>query len=105
MKKIMLILVLIGSLAFADSAVKMEIGGMTCDGCASGIEESFTEDLPKYKVHVNYKTAIMTVSTQNGSDVNVNEVKTALEELGFKGTLMKKPKHGFSKCGSKSKCG
>lgn len=90
MKKIILSLLFISSILWADSTVKLSIGGMTCGGCASGINENFLEDLPKYKAHVDFDTAIMTVSTKDGSDVNVKEVEEALLEMDFKGTLVKK---------------
>jgi len=89
MKKIVMMLILTVAFAFADSSIKMEIGGMTCGGCATGITESFEEDFTKYKVHLDYKSAIMDISTKDGSDVNVTKVESILEEMGFKGKLIK----------------
>ena len=86
MKKIVLSLLVFGSLVMANE-VTMKIEGMTCGGCAVGINEGIPEDYPNYVVHADYKTALMSVSTKNGKQVNIKEVQTALDEMGFKGTL------------------
>jgi len=89
MKKIVMMLMLTMAFAFANNTINMEIGGMTCGGCATGITETFQEGFTKYKVHLDYKSAIMSISTKDGSDVNVSEVQGILEEMGFKGKLIK----------------
>ena len=89
MKKLLLASLLLATSLFADSSIEMRVGGMTCGGCASGINETFLEDLPQYKAYVDYETTVLHVSTNDGSDVNVAEVKSALNEMGFKGILVK----------------
>jgi len=81
----------------ADSTIKLSIGGTTCNGCATGINEAFKDDFPKYKVHLDYDSAVMTVNSKDGSDVNVKEVQEALSGMGYKGTLLKE-KNDFNKC-------
>ncbi|HFU74585.1 MAG TPA: heavy-metal-associated domain-containing protein [Helicobacteraceae bacterium] len=88
MKKIVFTLLAGVALLFADSSIAMRVGGMTCGGCASGINESFLEDLPQYNSHVDFETAILHVSTKDGSDVDVEKVKLALDEMGFSGKLV-----------------
>ncbi len=89
MKKTLLLITLLSTLLLADTSVNFRVGGMTCGGCASGINESFKEDFAGYSVHVDYDTAIMSVSTKDGSDVDVKKFQDALDEMGFKGTLVK----------------
>ena len=93
MKKLLFASLLFATSLFADSSIEMHVGGMTCGGCASGINETFLEDLPQYKAHVDYKTTILHVSTKDESDVKVAEIKSALNEMGFKGTLVKNSAH------------
>ncbi|MDF1881418.1 heavy-metal-associated domain-containing protein [Sulfurimonas sp. MAG313] len=88
MFKLFIGLFLMMSVLMAESSLKLEIGGMSCGGCANGINESFEEDLSKYKVTVDYKTAIMDISSKDGSDIDIKEVLKALEELGFKGKVI-----------------
>ena len=88
MKRIVSILIILSTMLIADSSINMRVGGMTCAGCASGINESFSEEFPNYKVHLDYDTAIMHVQSKDGSDIDINKFKEALEEMGFKGKLV-----------------
>ena len=88
MKKTMMLLLVLSSCVMADSSIKLSVSGMTCGGCASGINEGFAEDFLKYKVHVDYKSAMMRVKRKDGNDVNVKVIKEALEDMGFKGSLV-----------------
>jgi len=88
MKRIVVILMLVVTITYANSSLQLRIGGMTCGGCASGINESFEEDLPKYKVHVDFETAVMHIETKDDSDIDIKEVQDALEDMGFKGSII-----------------
>ena len=88
MKEIIIALLLASSVLLANSSVTFRVGGMTCAGCASGINESFSEDFPDYKVHLDYDSALMSVERKDGKDVDVKKFKEALEEMGFKGKLV-----------------
>ncbi len=88
MKKVVTSLLILSGIAFAQNSVDFSVVGMTCGGCAAGLNESFLEDLPQYKSHVDYETAILHVSSKDGSDVNVEEVKKTLDEMGFKGRVI-----------------
>jgi copper chaperone CopZ len=92
MRKIIIAMMFLTSLMMADSTIKLSIGGMTCNGCATGINEGFKDDFPKYKVHLDYDSAVMMVHSKDGSDVNIKEVQEALLGMGFKGTLLKETK-------------
>ena len=86
MKKIISMLLLTTTMVYAQSSVELDIGGMTCGGCSAGINESFKEDFPAYKVHVDYESARMKVQSKDGSDINIKALQEALDEMGFKGT-------------------
>ena len=64
----------------------LQINGMTYEGCSSDINESFAENFPNYKSHVNYKSKPMTIKSKDGSDIDEKKVKEALEEMGFEGS-------------------
>ena len=89
MKKIVIGLLIMLTMAFAQSTVKIEVFGMTCGGCAQTISEVLFEEYPKYKATLEYKTAILTVSTKDGSDVDIKEVQEMLQEMDFTGKLVK----------------
>ena len=88
MKKTILFVLVLSTWTMADSSIKLNVTGMTCGGCASGINEGFAEDFLKYKVYVDYKSAMMRVKRKDGNDVNVKVIKEALEDMGFKGSLV-----------------
>jgi len=84
MTKIITAILLLSSLLFAQSNVTLSISGMTCGGCAKGLNEVFKEDFPQYVVHVDYETAKMHIESKDGSDVDVVKVKKVLTEMGYK---------------------
>jgi len=59
MTKIITAILLLSSLLFAQSNVTLSISGMTCGGCAKGLNEVFKEDFPLYVIHVDYEIAKM----------------------------------------------
>jgi len=89
MKKFMFALICASAVLSASDLLSLQIGGMTCEGCSSGINESFAEDFPNYKSHVDYKSKTMIIKSKDGSDVDEKKVKEALAEMGFEGKLVK----------------
>ena len=89
MKKIILALIYASVVVSASDLLSLQISGMTCEGCSSGINESFAEDFPNYKSHVDYKSKTLTIKSKDGSDVDEKKVKKALAEMGFEGNAVK----------------
>jgi len=89
MKKMIFTLICASAILSASDLLSLQISGMTCRGCASGINESFAEDFPNYKSHVDYKSKTMTIKSKDGSDIDEKKVNEALAEMGFKGKLVK----------------
>jgi len=77
-------ILLLSSLLFAQSNITLSISGMTCGGCAKGLNEVFKEDFPQYIVHVDYETAKMRIESKDGTDIDEVKVKKALAEMGYK---------------------
>ena len=89
MKKIIFALLCASAVFSASNLLSLQISGMTCEGCSSGINESFAEDFPNYKSHVDYKSKTLTIKSKDGSDVDEKKVKEALAEMGFEGNAVK----------------
>ena len=83
MKNVILAFICVSGVLSASELLSLQISGMSCGGCASGINESFAEDFPNYKSHVDYKSKTMTIKSKDGSDIDEKKVKEALEEMGF----------------------
>ena len=71
-------ILLLSSLIFAQSNITLSISGMTCGGCAKGLNEVFKEDFPQYVVHVDYETAKMLIENKDDTDIDVVKVKKYL---------------------------
>ena len=54
MKKTIFTLIYTSVVLSASDLLSLQISGVSCEGCSSGINESFAEDFPNYKSHVDY---------------------------------------------------
>ena len=63
---------------------------MTCEGCSSGINQSFAVDFPNYKSHVDYKSKTMIIKSKDGSDIDEKKSKKLLKRWDLKGADLSK---------------
>jgi len=89
MKKILMVL-LLGAVALQGaSKIQLSIGGMSCQSCASSINSVFKDDFPAYNVSLDFESTILTVASKDGSGVDVKSIQSTLEEMGYKGRVLK----------------
>jgi len=89
MKKILMVLLLGVVALHAGSKVQLSVGGMSCQSCVSGINNVFKDDFPAYNVSLDFESTVLTVISKDGSDVDVKIIQSTLEEIGYKGRVLK----------------
>lgn len=89
MIKILSLLTLLLSLnSFASTKVVFLVEGMTCASCAGAIEKQLREIEGVDKVDISIKDGKVAITSKNGSNVNSDKAKHAIERGGYKAKLV-----------------
>lgn len=93
MRKVILTLLFTMSFqVFAGSQATFLVEGMTCASCAGSIERSVRK-LPNVgKVDISVKAGKVTVIGKEGKNLELNQIKEAIEQAGYKVKAIEKAK-------------
>ena len=81
MKKLILLLTMIASFAFAGQ-VQVKVGGMVCVACKQSIEKNFKNNAKVQDCAVDVEKGEMTFQVKEGQTLSDGEIKVLLKQAG-----------------------
>lgn len=82
MKKLLIVLMLMSANAFAGE-IAVKVQGMVCTMCAQGITKKFSAIKEVKKIDVNLDNKVVSISTEDGKDVDDETIKKIITEAGY----------------------
>jgi cation transport ATPase len=82
MKKLILVLCLMSSGAFAKEII-VPVQGMVCSMCAQGIKKKFTQMKEVKAINVNLDSKLVTIQTNENQDIDNDSIKKIMTEAGY----------------------
>lgn len=82
MKTVLMILLLVPTLSFAES-IQVKVKGMVCSMCAQGIQKKFNAESAVSKVNVSLEDKLVTLETKGKGDLADDKIKKIITEAGY----------------------
>jgi copper chaperone CopZ len=83
MKKIIVVLMMLGSLSVFAEEIKIQVNGMVCSMCAQGIEKKFKAHPAVHHLDVNLNEKVVFVHTKDGEALSDKEITQFITEAGY----------------------
>lgn len=83
MKKLFVIVAMLGAFNVMAETVDVKVSGMVCSMCAQGIQKKFSSQESIKKLNVDMDNKLVTIETKDGQTISDEVISKLITEAGY----------------------